>query len=99
MLILFAWILGIGDSAASIYGSKYGEVKFPNSKKTVEGMMASIVAQLVFIIFISFLFNDFYVTTGVIFSVTFSSMVEALTSQVDNVAVPLIMYLLNVVFT
>ena len=61
--------------------------------------MASIVAQIVFIIFISFLFNDFYVTTGVIFSVTFSSMVEALTSQVDNVAVPLAMYLFNVVFT
>jgi dolichol kinase len=40
------FVVGIGDSAASIVGSKHGKIKFPNSSKTAEGMAASIVAQV-----------------------------------------------------
>ncbi len=37
---------GIGDSVASIVGSNHGNVKFPDSEKTIEGTASAIVAQV-----------------------------------------------------
>lgn len=39
--------LGVGDSSASIIGKKYGELHWPNSKKTIEGTMAFITTTFV----------------------------------------------------
>ena len=88
-LILLSGVIsiGIGDSAASIVGSKYGRIKFPGSAKTLEGTLASILAQTVFI---HFCYN---LSLGLILSICLVSFMEALTNQVDNIVLPLVMYL------
>lgn len=48
-LISGVTVLGIGDSAASFIGSKYGKHKWPETSKTVEGTIACILGQLLFI--------------------------------------------------
>jgi dolichol kinase len=41
--------VGVGDSAASIIGSKIGIRKWPGTKRTLEGSLASLFAQFSFI--------------------------------------------------
>ena len=41
--------IGIGDAFASIVGSKWGQHCLLNTKKTFEGLLASILSQIVFI--------------------------------------------------
>jgi dolichol kinase len=49
-LILLSGVLaiGIGDSAASVIGSKFGRIRFPfpSSPKTLEGTLASALSQI-----------------------------------------------------
>ena len=42
--------VGIGDSAASIVGSKIGIHKWPGKKRTLEGSLAGLTAQFLFVI-------------------------------------------------
>ncbi|KAI9136656.1 hypothetical protein BKA69DRAFT_1033397, partial [Paraphysoderma sedebokerense] len=46
--------LGIGDTMASIIGQRYGRIRYPNSKKTVEGTIGFILGSLLFIYTILF---------------------------------------------
>ena len=87
-LILLSGVIsiGIGDSAASIVGSTFGRIRFPGSPKTLEGTLASILFQVIFIYFLSDL------SWSVFASVAFVSFVEAFTTQVDNVVLPLVLY-------
>lgn len=50
-LAQFSGILsvGIGDSVASIIGSKMGTRKWPGTKRTLEGSIAGLIAQFMFI--------------------------------------------------
>lgn len=96
VLILLSGVLsiGIGDSAASIIGYKYGKIKWPQSNKSIEGTLSSIFAQL-FIIFILKIFN---ITLNkslweIMIPITLSSIIEALTNQVDNIVLPLITFI------
>jgi dolichol kinase len=41
--------VGVGDSAASIVGSKIGTLKWPGSKRTLEGSIAGLIAQFLFV--------------------------------------------------
>ena len=41
--------VGVGDSAASIVGSKIGTLKWPGSKRTLEGSIAGLMAQFLFV--------------------------------------------------
>lgn len=41
--------MGIGDSVASIIGSKMGTRKWPGTKRTLEGSIAGLIAQFMFI--------------------------------------------------
>jgi dolichol kinase len=87
-LILLSGVLsiGIGDSAASIVGSKFGRIRFPGTSKTLEGTLVSILAQIIFVCFFKNL--NFFV----VLSISFVAFVEALTTQVDNVVLPIILY-------
>lgn len=42
--------IGIGDTTASIVGSKWGKHKWNGSHKSIEGTLACIIAQLIVII-------------------------------------------------
>ena len=99
--------IGIGDSFASIIGSKFGKNRLiMNSKKTLEGFLASILSQTAFIkilevfelIVISqktlmimdpWCINFHAVVVLVIITV---SAMEVITTQVDNIALPILMY-------
>ena len=98
--------IGIGDSFASIIGSKFGKNCLINSKKTLEGFFASILSQIAFIKILEVFslivisqktlvimdpwgINFHAVVVLVIMTV---SAMEVITSQVDNIALPILMY-------
>ncbi|XP_043278502.1 dolichol kinase [Venturia canescens] len=86
--------VGLGDSAASFFGTKWGKNKWPGSEKTIEGTAACIASQLLFIYSLgAFGFtNGFWPLVRGTLAVTGISLVEARTNQVDNLALPLLMY-------
>lgn len=82
---------------ASVVGSTYGRRKWPGSPKTVEGTAASVAAQLAFVGLWAAAtpFDLNFVSVAVIVtSVTASSVMEALTQQVDNLVLPLTLYIM-----
>ena len=88
--------IGVGDTAASVFGSKFGRTKFADSNKTVEGFIASFFAQWIFLwllVGVGFLTGpENWVKVCV--PVFLVSLIEALTEQVDNLVLPLILYCL-----
>ncbi|KAK7116693.1 dolichol kinase-like [Littorina saxatilis] len=84
--------LGIGDTVACVVGMRYGNTKWPGTKKSVQGTLASVFAQLVFIIFsfyVGWLENLSWLNT--VFAVLVSSVFEAFVSQIDNLVLSLFM--------
>ena len=100
-LFLLSGVLsvGIGDSVASIIGSRYGKTKWPYSpRKSVEGTMASIIGQFLFVHFLALTnhLND-YNSNKLLLSITITSLIEAHTTQVDNIVLPFSMYIISYV--
>ncbi|XP_043584382.1 dolichol kinase [Bombus pyrosoma] len=97
LLVLLSGILtvGVGDTAASFVGSRWGFHKWTNSDKSVEGTIACIFSQIGLICLLAFMG---YVDNGWLFlqsllSSIVLSFIEAQTNQVDNLALPLFMYM------
>ena len=95
-LILLSGVLctGIGDSVASIVGSKFGKCHILNTNKTIEGFLASIWAQKIFIKMLELL-NLLVISQKkieILFIIASVSVVEVITTQVDNIALPFLMY-------
>ncbi|CAH0558934.1 unnamed protein product [Brassicogethes aeneus] len=90
--------IGIGDTAASVIGSNYGKHKWKGSSKTIEGTMACIFSQFAFVMLLNYLdwirnmTTFLYIKTAV--AILLTSIVEAKTTQVDNLVLPLIMYII-----
>ncbi|ESO07423.1 hypothetical protein HELRODRAFT_76716 [Helobdella robusta] len=89
--------VGVGDTMASFVGSKYGRLKWKYSDKSVEGTVACACSQLIFI----FLLNKFGIISlvgvangKIVAAVVLTSLLEAFTDQIDNLILPLFMYLL-----
>ncbi|XP_053983973.1 dolichol kinase [Hylaeus volcanicus] len=96
LLALLSGVLtvGVGDTVASFVGSKWGSHKWTNSNKTIEGTIGCIFSQVGLICILT---SMGYVNSGWLFlrSILFSvvvSLIEAHTNQVDNLALPLLMY-------
>nr|CAD7423999.1 unnamed protein product [Timema monikensis] len=91
--------VGVGDTAASVVGSRYGHYNWPDSNKTIEGTLACIISQLVVVMVLGILgfmensLGSFLKTT---IAIVGTSLVEAKTDQVDNLALPLVTYILLV---
>jgi dolichol kinase len=100
LLPLLAGVLsiGIGDTFASIVGSKFGRHKWRvSSQKSVEGTLASIVMQSAFIYLLIVLQlldlnTRLMALCGV--AVITNALVEAFTSQVDNLVLPIVTYII-----
>jgi len=122
LMVLLSGVLtvGIGDTAASFVGNRWGAHKWPDTEKTIEGTIACIFCQVCIIFTLTccgrfrflylpnsffhktvlFIFN--YVLPGLmdnyrlllrsILSAVSISLIEARTNQVDNLALPLLMY-------
>lgn len=90
--------IGLGDTMASIIGSNYGKFKWPGSRKTVEGTLACILSQIGFFHFLMYfdivqnISNELQIRTYSAIFVT--SIIEASTNQVDNLVLPIIMYII-----
>nr|CAG4651243.1 EOG090X0BFL [Simocephalus serrulatus] len=94
--------LGIGDTAASIGGTWWGKTKYPGSSKSVEGTLCSISAEIFF--FFALFYSGALGASSLavpwsnfIISAVVSSLVEAYTTQVDNLVLPLVMYILLII--
>jgi len=96
-LVLFSGVLsiGIGDAFASIVGSKFGKIKLFATQKTLEGFFASVLSQIVFLKGLEIcgllVINANFII--LIFLIMIVSLVEAVTTQVDNIVLPLVMYI------
>nr|CAI5818600.1 unnamed protein product [Callosobruchus analis] len=93
--------IGLGDTAASIVGSQWGRFHWPGSKKTFEGTLACMLAQAGAVYLLTCL-NFIYILSPIEIikiglAIIVSSIVEAKTSQVDNLVLPLITYIILVV--
>uniref|UniRef100_A0ACB8F0H9 Uncharacterized protein n=1 Tax=Sphaerodactylus townsendi TaxID=933632 RepID=A0ACB8F0H9_9SAUR len=89
--------VGVGDAVASILGSTVGEIKWPGTKKTFEGTMTAIFAQIItvalILIFDSLVdLNASY--SWILVSISLVSLLEAYTTQVDNLLLPLYLQIL-----
>ncbi|KAK3797595.1 hypothetical protein RRG08_054623 [Elysia crispata] len=88
--------LGVGDTVACLSGRAIGFLHWPGSKKTIEGSICSIIAQMVLIAAGSFLgvvkiTSMFTAFTGVIMA----ALAEAFTDQIDNLILPLVLLTLE----
>ncbi|XP_057294967.1 dolichol kinase-like [Hydractinia symbiolongicarpus] len=94
--------LGIGDTAASVFGKLYGKTKWhSDSKKTIVGTLFSVSSQFMFsIILIVFLLQELSSINllRIMFCCLITSLLEAWSSQIDNLILPLYMYMLFVSF-
>lgn len=89
--------VGIGDTAASACGSLVGKNKWPGSKKTKEGSAACFLSQLFLVI--ALIHFGYIPRTNLIkptFAIALVSIVEAKTDQIDNLAMPLLMYVMTI---
>ncbi|XP_076633850.1 dolichol kinase [Colletes latitarsis] len=86
--------VGIGDTAASFVGSRWGSHKWASSNKSIEGTIACIFSQvgtICILAFIGYIDSGWLLLRSILFSVALS-FIEAYTNQVDNLALPLLMY-------
>lgn len=86
-------IIGIGDSAASLVGVSFGRHRWPRTRKTVEGSAAAVVAVLVCVAILappSPLDEWLKLASATVLA----CLVEAFTSQIDNLFLPLVYFVL-----
>lgn len=95
-LVLFSGVItvGIGDTAASFVGSRWGTHKWLGTEKTIEGTVACIVCQVCVILGLTLcgFVDSYWLLLKSILAVVSGSLIEARTNQVDNLALPLFMY-------
>lgn len=88
--------LGVGDTAASVVGSRIGKHHWPGTSKTVEGTLAAIIAQFSFYLPLLLLtaVQSVWPVSTVLLAVILclASFLEAFTTQVDNIALPIYVY-------
>lgn len=76
--------LGVGDSVASIVGSRYGKIHFPKSKKTIEGSLSSYASQLLAAGLLGLLSPKLAIILAI------GTIYEAYTDQIDNLTLPIV---------
>ena len=91
--------IGVADSFASLIGAAWGRHKWPGSPKTVEGTVAGVVSAWAFTAVLwlacSHGSSPFpLVDPAVHAAIVGSMLVEAFTTQIDNLVLPLHFYML-----
>lgn len=86
--------IGVGDTAASVFGSLLGRHKWTGTKKTLEGTVAAVVSQVITCYFLQSILGvrpqgNWLLTLWAIF---LTSLLEAFTSQIDNLILPMFMF-------
>ncbi|KAF5301593.1 hypothetical protein FQR65_LT08898 [Abscondita terminalis] len=89
--------IGVGDTAASVVGTSVGKHFWPGTKKTVEGTIGCIISQLTIIwllVCLGLLNPNQYALLKAVAAVVIGSLVEASTNQIDNIVLPLILFII-----
>ncbi|XP_068105905.1 dolichol kinase [Hyperolius riggenbachi] len=99
MLLPYCGVLavGIGDTIASVCGSAMGEIHWPGTKKTFEGTIMSVFAQMIAVALILIFDSSVNINSGymwIVGSITLVSFLEAFTTQIDNLILPLYLHIL-----
>jgi dolichol kinase len=85
--------LGIGDTAASIIGKKFGKIKFGRDGKTLEGMVGNFLCQILVLFLIGMVKGE---TIKRLLSTLpclgLCAALEATTDQIDNLLLPIFQY-------
>ncbi|EFN61540.1 Transmembrane protein 15 [Camponotus floridanus] len=97
LLILLSGVLtvGIGDTTASFVGSRWGLHKWLGTEKSVEGTVACIFSQICIIFGLTCcgFMDTYWLLPRSILAVISISLIEGRTNQMDNLALPLLMYI------
>jgi dolichol kinase len=72
-------VLGVGDSLAAVVGIQFGRRKWPRCRKTLEGSVAMWMGMAVCC----------FPLQNWVAAVTFTTLLEAFTTQIDNFILPL----------
>lgn len=89
--------IGVGDSFASIVGTYYATKKWPNSEKTYGGTIACLLSQISTILFILYAWRtemSVSLLSLYLLSCLLISLLEAFSSQIDNLVLPIYSYIL-----
>lgn len=92
--------VGVGDTMASVFGSTMGEIKWPGTKKTFEGTMTAIFAQIIAVALILIFDSSVNLNSSyawILVSVSLVSLLEAYTTQIDNLLLPLYLQIMFMV--
>ncbi|KAF8794238.1 Dolichol kinase like protein [Argiope bruennichi] len=86
--------VGFGDAAASMGGTFFGKHHWAGSNKTFEGSICAVVTQSIASFYFLVLGHELslYNITIIIIAVLLTSLIEAKTTQVDNLVLPLFMF-------
>jgi dolichol kinase len=86
------WIsIGIGESMGAIIGTYFGKNKWKGRSRTLEGslsMLVSMIVSLTLVIYTSSYFVNAYFVSVIVAS-TLTTLMEAWTSENDNLLLPL----------
>ncbi|KAK6631393.1 hypothetical protein RUM44_005920 [Polyplax serrata] len=89
--------VGVGDTCASVGGKYLGKHKWKGSIKTIEGTLFCILSQVIFmqcLLWFSFLELTTEECLKCVIAICITALVEAKTDQIDNIVLPLTMYIL-----
>lgn len=87
-------VLGMGDAVASVVGVHLGRVRWPSTRKTVEGSAAAVASMLGLILFVRWLVEggaaaDVADWCRAAMCTVLVCLLEAFTSQIDNLFLPI----------
>jgi len=82
-------ILGIADSAASALGRRFGRHNILGTGKTLEGSLGGVVCNVAFWGVLSFWLGGERPLRGFLYASVASCALEAATTQLDNIFLPL----------
>lgn len=84
--------VGVGDTAAAVFGTFFGRHKLGNTGKTVEGFLGNLIAMIAFkLIWMGY--NGFNENMSFLLASFSVAVVEALTENCDNLILPLVFML------
>ena len=89
--------VGVGDAFASLVGCSYGHRKWPGSHRSIEGFVAYAMSCItVFLIFVAYCSESDMTYQEIVFVSMTCAVIESFTSHVDNLILPIFMFMLLV---
>ncbi|SCU94968.1 LADA_0G12596g1_1 [Lachancea dasiensis] len=92
--------LGVGDSLASIVGSRWGRSRWPGTNKTIEGTLAFISATSICSLGFKYLLGEFkdVPSLKLVLICVFSGLLEGNSVLNDNILIPSFMLIIREIF-